>query len=131
MIQFTHSEIKTLISKPSISGWGMNWQQCNNMIFVGLSDSFEAYYQAVRRCWRFGQTKEVNVHIVISNQEGAVRDNLMRKQKLAEKMTKSLVMHTKEILKKDIQSSYRHQDQYKAEKKMIIPTWIKEIKYEC
>ena len=66
-------ENRVLVSKPSIAGWGMNWQQCSKMIFVGLSDSFEAYYQAVRRCWRFGQTNAVDVYVVISDAEGAVK----------------------------------------------------------
>ena len=78
---FTDGENRVLVSKPSIAGWGMNWQQCNKMIFVGLSDSFEAYYQAVRRCWRFGQEKPVDVYIVISDAEGAVKMNIERKQK--------------------------------------------------
>jgi len=50
----------------------MNWQHCNNVVFVGLSDSYEQYYQAVRRCWRFGQQKKVNVYIIVSNAEGSV-----------------------------------------------------------
>lgn len=131
MEKFTNEEIKSLVSKPSISGWGMNWQQCHNMIFVGLSDSFEAYYQAVRRCWRFGQTKPVNVHIVISDQEGTVRDNIIRKQQQAERMTAELVKHTKAILKKDIQNSSRNTELYHANDEMIIPSWLRSKWHEC
>ena len=72
MLNFSDELIKCLVTKPSIAGFGMNWQQCNNMIFVGLSDSYEKYYQAVRRCYRFGQKNEVNVYIIISAKEGAV-----------------------------------------------------------
>ena len=54
---FAHGKIRVLVSKPSICGFGLNWQHCNHMAFVGVTDSFEAYYQAVRRCWRFGQIK--------------------------------------------------------------------------
>ena len=69
MIDFASSGIRTLVSKPSIAGLGMNWQNCSNMIFVGLSDSYEMLYQAIRRCWRFGQTQPVDVYMVISEQE--------------------------------------------------------------
>ena len=61
-----------LITKASMFGHGLNWQHCSNMIFVGLSDSYEQLYQAIRRCWRLGQTKPVNVYIITSEAEGAV-----------------------------------------------------------
>ena len=57
----------------------MNWQNCHNVVFVGLSDSYEQFYQAIRRCWRFGQTLPVNIHIVIADTEGAVLQNIRRK----------------------------------------------------
>jgi hypothetical protein len=52
-----------LVSKPSICGWGLNWQHAARMAFVGVTDSYEAYYQAVRRCWRFGQTRTSRPHL--------------------------------------------------------------------
>ena len=73
MIGFSEGQIKCLVTKPSIAGFGMNWQNCHNMIFTGLSDSYEQFYQAVRRCYRFGQKKPVNVYIVISAKEGCVK----------------------------------------------------------
>ncbi len=93
LLGFSENEYKSLISKPKIAGHGMNWQNCHNMIFVGLSDSYEQYYQAIRRCWRFGQTKPVNVYIVTSNLEGAVVRNIERKEKQAESMKKEMVKH--------------------------------------
>ena len=80
LMQFTDGELEKLISKPKIAGFGMNWQHCSKVIFVGLSDSWESYYQAIRRCWRFGQEKTVAVHVVISDREGAVLDNIRRKE---------------------------------------------------
>ena len=131
MQEFTKSELKCLISKPSIAGWGMNWQNCHNMIFVGLSDSFEAYYQAVRRCYRFGQKNEVNVHIIISDGEGCVKTNIERKQKDAETMTAELVKYTKDILKNDIKQTVRMTEQYFAFDEIIIPKWlVEETNYE-
>lgn len=66
---FTNQDARVLISKPKICGFGMNWQHCRNMAFASISYSYEAFYQAVRRSWRFGQTQEVRVHVCISDAE--------------------------------------------------------------
>ena len=95
---FASGEARVLVSKPSICGWGLNWQHCNQMAFVGLSDSFEAYYQAVRRCWRFGQKRPVNVHVVSSELEGVVVANIKRKGAMAEEMASELAEATREAL---------------------------------
>lgn len=91
LIGFTDGAVHHLVSKPSIAGWGMNWQHCARMAFTGLSDSFEQYYQAVRRCWRFGQTRPVEVYVVTSEAEGAVVRNIERKQMQAEEMMSEMV----------------------------------------
>ena len=70
--EFAAGKIRVLVTKPSIAGFGLNWQHCRKMAFVGVTDSFESYYQAVRRCWRFGQKSAVDVHIFSSVLEGAV-----------------------------------------------------------
>ncbi len=80
---FSSGEIKILVTKPSIAGFGMNWQHCANVAFLGISDSYEEFYQAIRRCWRFGQKREVTAHIVISDTEGAVVANIKRKESQA------------------------------------------------
>lgn len=86
LVGFTEGRHRVLVTKQKIAGFGMNWQHCNQMIFVGLSDSFEAYYQAVRRCWRQGQKRDVNVWVVTSDREGSVVENIRRKQILADSM---------------------------------------------
>lgn len=121
---FSLGNVRALVSKPSIAGWGMNWQQCSKMIFVGLSDSFEAYYQAVRRCWRFGQTKPVDVYIVISDAEGAVKLNIERKQRDAQRMTHELIQHTSAILAGDIKSTRRMTETYYATESMAVPKFL-------
>lgn len=121
---FSIGENRVLVSKPSIAGWGMNWQQCSKMIFVGLSDSFEAYYQAVRRCWRFGQKNPVDVYIIISDAEGAVKMNIERKQADAERMTSELVKFTKDILSSEIHQTVRISETYITVEKMEVPAWI-------
>ena len=76
---FTNGKTRVLISKPSICGFGMNWQHCRNVAFVGLSYSFEDFYQALRRSYRFGQTQEVNAYIVQARTEGAILQTVKRK----------------------------------------------------
>ncbi len=91
MTAFSTGDISRLVSKPRIAGHGMNWQHCSNVVFLGLSDSWEEYYQAVRRCWRFGQVNPVNVHIIISEAEGAVRQNIERKEREAAKLFDGII----------------------------------------
>jgi hypothetical protein len=98
-IDFTNGKIRTLVSKPSIFGFGLNFQSCHNVIFTGLSDSYEQFYQAVRRCWRFGQKNSVNVHIIISESEGAVLSNIKRKESDAMELAKGMVEHMADISK--------------------------------
>jgi len=83
MLDFQEGKIRILVTKPSIGGFGMNWQNCHKMAFVGLSDSYERLYQATRRCWRFGQKQEVDAYIIMSELEGKVLKNIQRKEKEA------------------------------------------------
>jgi len=86
MLGFSAGKHRVLITKPKLAGFGMNWQHCNHMVFVGLSDSFEQYYQAIRRCWRQGQKRDVNVWVITADTEGAVVENIRRKQIQADTM---------------------------------------------
>lgn len=130
MLNFSDGLIKCLVTKPSIAGFGMNWQQCHNMVFVGLSDSYEKYYQAVRRCYRFGQNSEVNVYIIISAKEGAVKANIERKQEDAKKMQDAMIKLTKEVTKKELQVTTRIMTEYVPKVKMMLPDW-KEMRQIC
>lgn len=93
MLGFSSQDIRVLVSKPTICGFGMNWQQCARAAFVGLSDSYEQYYQAIRRCWRFGQKREVKCYVVTSEAEGAIVDNIARKELQAAEMFEGIVKH--------------------------------------
>ena len=126
MLDFSKNKIKCLVTKPKIAGFGMNWQNCRNMIFVGLSDSYEAFYQSMRRCWRFGQEKEVNVYIIISSKEGAVKENIERKQADAQKMQKAMIELTKDITKKELKQTTRITTPYDPQIEIIIPEWLIE-----
>lgn len=121
---FTDGTVKYLVTKPSIAGFGLNWQGCHNMIFVGLSDSYEMMYQAIRRCYRFGQEETVNVHIVTSEAEGAVKENIERKESQCAKMTAEMVKHTKEILEAEVRGTVRISIPYNPQIEMKLPTWL-------
>ena len=97
MLGFASGEIIDLVTKPSIAGFGMNWQHCADMAFVGLSDSYEQFYQAVRRCWRFGQKQTVNVYVITAETEGAVVANIKRKEADAMKMAEEMVGHMRDL----------------------------------
>ena len=102
----------------------MNWQNCRKMIFVGLSDSYEKYYQAVRRCWRFGQSDPVDVYIIISRKEGCVKENIARKEADAERMKQEMLQYTREITKKELRQTCRMSSPYDAQKQMQLPRWM-------
>jgi DNA modification methylase len=91
LLGFADGEIRALVTKPSIAGHGMNFQRCARVVFVGLSDSFERYYQAIRRTWRFGQDRPVECYVVTADVEGAVVRNIQEKQRKAEAMQDELV----------------------------------------
>lgn len=128
MLNFALGNVKCLVTKPKIAGYGMNWQNCHKMVFVGLSDSFEAYYQALRRCWRFGQTENVDVYIIISAREGAVKENIERKQAENEALKQNLIELTKDITRRELTATCRISAEYKPMKTMILPKW-EEFKY--
>lgn len=90
---FATGKVRTLITKPSIAGHGLNWQHCRNTAFVGLSDSYENMYQAIRRIYRFGQLQEVNIHVIISEQEGAVLENIQRKENESMEIFDNIIEH--------------------------------------
>ena len=118
IIGFINGEIRALVSKPSIVGFGLNFQHCNRMSFFP-SHSHEQFYQASRRCWRFGQTRSVECHIVTTEAESAVIDNMKRKERQAEEMFDGIIRGMHDFQTKDI-FSYG----YEANKQMEIPAWV-------
>jgi superfamily II DNA or RNA helicase len=124
MIGFTDGKYNRLISKPKIAGFGMNWQHCSNIAFLGLSDSYEQFYQAVRRCWRFGQKRNVHVHIITAETEGAVVENIKRKERDAKKMADSMIEHMADINRENIKETAAIKTEYNANQKMEVPKWM-------
>lgn len=115
MLAFSSGELQKLVSKPSIAGYGMNWQHCANVIYVGLSDSYEMFYQSIRRFWRFGQTNQVNCHVVTAEAEGAVVRNIERKENDAKLMAREMVKHMSVHNKEALHGVSRQGEEYKEQ----------------
>ncbi|MBU6427693.1 MAG: DEAD/DEAH box helicase [Cyanobacteria bacterium REEB65] len=124
LLGFKDGHPPMLISKPSLAGHGMNWQHCSRMIFVGLTDSFEQVYQAIRRCWRFGQTRPVDVYFVASELEGAVVANLRRKEDAFDKMLDAVGSHMRDLMREQVVRGRIATDSYEPQIPMEIPEWL-------
>ena len=115
MMRFSHGELRVLISKPKICGFGMNWQHCARMAFVGLDDSFEKFYQAVRRCYRFGQKRSVQVHLFTAENEGQILANLKRKEVQHHEMSANMIEHMKDIMNIELSGQVNIVDEYRED----------------
>lgn len=125
LTSFARGETKTLVTKARIAGLGLNLQVCARMVFVGLSDSYEAYYQAIRRCWRFGQTQPVTAHIVLTEPESVVYENVLRKEREAEEMRRELIGHVSEFERAEIAAVGIAESEYRPSRPMRIPGWLR------
>ena len=97
LTRFAEGDIRVLVTKPSIAGFGLNLQQCSNEVFCGLSHSWEEYYQAIHRVYRYGQTRPVKIQIVVSDQETAIVNNVLSKQKGNETMQREMTKRSIKI----------------------------------
>lgn len=125
LMSFAAGGINRMVTKTKIAGFGLNLQSCARMVFVGLSDSYEQYFQAIRRCWRFGQTRPVHVYIVLTDLESEIYYNVLRKQQEAEAMTQELIKNVAEFERAEVHAITQQFD-YKADQKMKLPKFIKE-----
>lgn len=125
LVDFAEGRTRVLVSKPSICGWGLNWQHSARMAFVGVTDSYEAYYQAVRRCWRFGQTRDVHVHIFASKAEGAIVANLRRKEREAGEMAESLSAETHGAVMAEVIGAERATNAHNAGRRVSVPDFLR------
>lgn len=113
--QFQDGLFRVLITKARIAGFGMNFQNAHHMAFVGLSDSWEQYYQAIRRCWRFGQTEPVEVRVVLSDAEAAIYENVARKEEEAQRMQAKLIEHVADFEREELTGHEEQQPYQTAE----------------
>ena len=125
LLAFADGKTRVLVTKSSIAGYGLNLQGCARMAFIGVSDSWESYYQAVRRCWRFGQKRPVQVHIFSSESEGSVIENLKRKEADARKMSDELSAETGEALRSNILRRPRRHNPYTPSSTLMLPVWLR------
>lgn len=125
ILAFLEGEQPILIGKPSMMGFGLNLQCCHQTLFVGLNDSFEQVFQAIRRFWRFGQTKPVNVHFIAAETEGAVVANLRRKEADAERMAAAMVKHMADLSSAEVRGMVRTVANYNPTQPVIIPDFLR------
>ncbi|MBU6231543.1 helicase [Patescibacteria group bacterium] len=124
ILGFLDGSIRRVVSKPSIWGFGLNLQCCHNTALVGISDSYEEFYQVLRRFWRFGQEREVDAHVIISELEGAVLSNIKRKEEDARRMGDEMIAHMANISSEQIKGASREIETYNPQQEMILPNWI-------
>lgn len=123
--KFQSGESRVIVTKPSITGFGLNWQHCSRMVFVGLNDSFEQLYQAIRRCYRFGQKEVVKVYLITSSLEGAVLENIKRKEQQAEQMANEMIEHMRDFVRREVVSVQREKTDYNPQIEMDLPTFLR------
>lgn len=121
---FSDGSVRVMITKPKVAGFGLNWQHCSEMAFVGLNDSFEQLYQAVRRCYRFGQNEVVKVHMISADLEGATLENLKRKENQNEEMSNEMVKLMQEFTTREITATTNERIAYTPDVAMEIPQWV-------
>jgi superfamily II DNA or RNA helicase len=117
---FADGSARVIITKPSVAGMGLNWQHCHNMAFVGRSFSYEAWYQAVRRCWRFGQTKSVSAHIIVAEGEEQIGRVIDRKADEHLSMKRAMAA----AMKRATTQATRRMVEYNPTHKGRLPTWL-------
>jgi hypothetical protein len=126
LTDFAEGRARVLVSKASIAGWGCNWQHAARMAFVGVNDSWESWHQAIRRCWRFGQKREVHVHVFASRAEGAVVANLKRKERDAEEMAASLSTETRDAVMAEVTGLTRQTNAHHNSQRVRVPAFLVE-----
>lgn len=116
---FSEGRVSKIITKPKLAGFGLNWQHCARMGFVGLSFSYEQFYQAVRRCWRFGQTRAVEVHAVRSDTEHAIWEAINRKADRHDVMKDAMRLSMRRA-----HTKVRTLDDYHPTRNLEVPAWL-------
>lgn len=127
--RFQSGEHRVMVTKPTVAGFGMNFQNAARMVFVGIGDSYEQYYQSIRRCYRFGQSRAVDVHIVLSEPERAVYENVLRKEDEHRQTMRELIAAVVRYERAEI-AGHRERDDYQPTQEIIIPPWLATCEME-
>lgn len=125
LMRFLTGTSRVLVSKASICGHGLNMQHVSTVVFCGVSHSFEQWYQAVRRCWRFGQMRPVDVHIISSELEGRVVESLKEKQRKAEELSLETRGYVGKYVRDAVTSLGRQTIAYEAHQRIKWPSWLR------
>jgi DNA modification methylase len=125
LLDFAEGRTRVLLTHPKIAGLGMNFQAAARMAFIGIDDSYATYYQAIRRCWRFGQTRSVVAHIVLSEPQRAVYDNVLRKEREAAAWVDALVAATREQALGAAAARLHQSDPYEPTQPVRWPAWLR------
>lgn len=121
---FAARDFPVLITKPSVAGFGMNWQHCARTIFMGASHSYEQTYQSIRRFWRFGQNRVVDVYIIRAENEAAIVANYMRKEAAAEELGRQMSSRVRSLLRGEINAAHREFTAHQPHGKAALPRWL-------
>jgi hypothetical protein len=121
---FCAGHARVLVSKVRIAGFGLNLQQCSQMAFLGIGDSYEQYYQAIRRCWRFGQTRPVDVILIVSDAETEIVENVRRKEREATVVAAKMIDAMRDIEQAELGVTGRQRDPYVATQRLEVPPWL-------
>lgn len=122
--RWLRGDVLTLVSKIRIFGFGMNFQNCWHPIFIGASNSYEGPYQAIRRCWRFGQLHPVMVELISSEREGNVLANYREKEAAAAAMAEEMSKHVGEAVRAEVRGLSREYNAYQPQAVMKLPEWM-------
>lgn len=124
MAGFSNGDIKKLVSKSSICGFGMNWQHSNKMAFVAPTYSFEGFYQAIRRQWRFGQTKPVDVYVFMTEEETGIHANMLAKMENDKIMRSEMIKVMSKAMNQEIHGLSSARLTYAPDDKMVMPSFL-------
>lgn len=134
LFDFAEGRARVLVTKSSIAGFGMNFQSCARVALVGMSDSYESMYQVIRRCWRFGQKRPVEVHIITASSEGAVLANVKRKEQQAREMGDRMAALMGDVIREQVKPTGRLMNEYEREEmsgrkwRMVLGDCVESIK---
>jgi len=123
LARFSEGTARVIVTKGKIAGWGLNWQHCSNVVFVGMSYSFEEMYQCIRRSYRFGQQRPVNVYLIVAETEGEILATVQKKMAAHEAMLDALVASTQQAQgQTDL-----HLAPYEPAMPMRVPEWLRSV----
>jgi hypothetical protein len=124
LADFAAGRLRVLVSKPSLAGFGLNFQTAARMVFVGLGDSYEQYYQAIRRCYRFGQTRPVRAHIVLADVEHVIAANVRAKETQARAISAGLIAAVTAENRRELFAGTSKGDDFEPRRPLTLPTWL-------